>query len=156
MKILNTILQMAYSKLFIPLSMLTISTLTKIHANDGLKYHNIPFSNGAGKHSLDESVFPSEDSLSESFFLQAYHNWLNIINLISSPEVTVRWHEHHLKMLQDKKISSLFDAWHDMDKQLHTQFITCPFVVDPYSMTYVQLLKWACMDPFFTHCPANL
>src|SRR5882724_8636142 len=44
------------------------------------------------------------------FFLQAYFNWLNIINLISSPEVAVGWHKHHSKMLQDQNFSSFFDA----------------------------------------------
>jgi len=43
MKIPNAILQMAYLKLFIPLSMLTSSSLPKIQANNGLKYHKIPF-----------------------------------------------------------------------------------------------------------------
>jgi len=92
MKIPNAILQMAYLKLFIPLSMLTTSALTNIHANNSLKYHKIPFHNGAGKPSLDKLIFPSEDSLSESFFFQAYCNWLNIIDIISSPEVAIRLH----------------------------------------------------------------
>jgi len=45
----NSILQMAYNKVYIPLSMLTTATLTKIHSNDNLKYHKIPFGNGNGK-----------------------------------------------------------------------------------------------------------
>jgi len=67
-KIPNAILQMAYLKLFIPLSMLMSSSLAKICANNGLKYHKIPFGNGAGKQSLDESIFLPEYSLSESLF----------------------------------------------------------------------------------------
>jgi len=63
-------LQMAYLKLYIPLSMLTNAALMKICLNDGLKYHKIPFGNGAGQQSLDESIFPPENSLSESIFLQ--------------------------------------------------------------------------------------
>jgi len=47
-KIPNAILQMAYLKLYIPLSMLTTSALLKIHSNNGLKYHKILFGNGAG------------------------------------------------------------------------------------------------------------
>jgi len=72
MKIPNAILQMAYMKLYIPLSMLTTSALSKIRLNDGLKYYKIPFGNGAGRQSLDESIFPAENMLSESLFLQAY------------------------------------------------------------------------------------
>jgi len=59
----NAILQMAYNKIHVPLSMLTTSALSKIHGNDNLKYHKIPFSNGVGKQSLDESSFPLEDSI---------------------------------------------------------------------------------------------
>jgi len=45
----NAILQMVYNKIYMPLSMLTTSALSKIHSNDKLKYHKIPFSNGIGK-----------------------------------------------------------------------------------------------------------
>src|SRR5882724_1246897 len=44
-RIPNIILQMAYMKLYIPLSMLTTSALSKIRSNDRLKYHKFPFSN---------------------------------------------------------------------------------------------------------------
>src|SRR5882724_9185406 len=74
MKLPNAILQMDFLKLYIPLSMLTTSALTKIQANDGLKYHKIPYGNGAGKQSLNKTIFPAENILSKSLFLQAYHN----------------------------------------------------------------------------------
>src|SRR5882724_7544256 len=67
-KLPNAILQMAYLKLYIPLSMLMTSTLSKIRSNDSLKYHKIPFGNGAGCQSLDTSIFPPESALSESLF----------------------------------------------------------------------------------------
>jgi len=139
---------MAYLKLYIPLSLLMTSALSKICSNDSLKYHNILFSNGAGCQSLDESIFPPENALSESLSLQAYHNWLTIIDIIASPEVEVGWYEHHSKMLQDQKFSASFEAWCDMDKQLHTQLIDNPFIVDPTCSTYIQLFECAWMDGF--------
>src|SRR5882724_1297254 len=54
----------------------------------------------------------------------------------------------HSRMLRDDKFTAYFDAWRDMDKQLRTQFISRPFIVDP-STTYVQLLERARMDSFF-------
>ncbi len=39
----NAILQMAYSKLFVPLSVLTSMALDKIQFNDGLKFHKVVF-----------------------------------------------------------------------------------------------------------------
>jgi len=142
-KIPNAILQMAYLKLYIPLSLLMTSALSKICSNNGLKYHKIPFGNGAGWQSLDESLFPAENMLSESLFLQVYHNWLTIIDIIASPEVAIRWYEHHSKMLQDQKFLASFEAWRDMDRQLHTQFIDNPFILDPTCSTYIQLFERA-------------
>jgi len=81
--------------------------------------------------------------------LQAYRNWLTIINIVVTADVAVGWYEHHSQMLRDDKFTAYFDAWHDMDRQLRTQFITRPFIVDPYSTTYVQLLERAHMDSFF-------
>ena len=137
--------------------MLTTSALAKICANISLKYHKIPFGNGTGKQSLDESIFPPKDSLSESQFLQAYRNWLYIIDLILSPEVAIGWHEHHSKMLQDQHFSSPFDAWHDMDKQLHMQVVEDPIIIDPTCSTYSQLFECVWMDAFLScnECPQN-
>ena len=47
--ILNTILQMAYNKLYSPLSMLTMLALSRIQTNDNLKFWKIPFGNGLSK-----------------------------------------------------------------------------------------------------------
>jgi len=145
----NSILQMAYNKLYIPLSMLTTPALSKIHMNDNLKFCKIPFGNGIGKQSLDEASFPSENTLTVTTFLQAYRNWFSIINIIMTPEMVVGWYEHHSRMLRDEKFVGFnFEAWHDMDKKLHTQFITRPFPIDPDSPTYIQLLERSHMDSF--------
>src|SRR5882724_21741 len=110
------------NKIYVPLSMLTTSALSKIHGNDNLKYHKIPFGNGVGKQCLDESSFPL-DSLSETTFFQAYRNWLTVIDMIAMPKVAVGWYEHHSRILHYERFSSSFDVWQDMDKQLQMQFI---------------------------------
>ena len=148
----NAILQMAYNKIYILLSMLTTSALSKIRSNDNLKFRKIPFGNGVGKQSLDESFFPMEDVLTETSFFQSYRNWLTVIDLITTPEVAVGWYEHHSRMLRDKHFSSSFDAWRNMDKQLRTQFINRPFIIDPTDSTYIHLLERARMDAFLAHC----
>ena len=85
----------------------------------------------------------------ETSFLQAYRNWLTVIDIVSTPDVAVGWHKHHFRMLRDEKFSGYyFEAWWDMDKQLHTQFFSHPFAIDPYSTTYVQLLECLHMDSF--------
>jgi len=61
--------------------------------------------------------------------------------MVSSMEVVVGWHEHHSKMFQAQKFSTSFETWHDMDRQIHTQFIDNPFVIEPMDMTYMQLFE---------------
>jgi len=120
--------------------------------NYNLKFRKIPFGNGIGKQSLDEASFPDENSLTETSFLQAYRNWLTVIDIVATPDVAMGWYEHHSRMLRDEKFSSFyFEAWWDMDKQLRTQFITRPFAIDPYSTTYIQLLEHLRMDSFLAH-----
>ena len=120
--------------------------------NNNLKFCKIPFGNGIGKQSLDKASFLSEDSLTETSFLPAYRNWLTVIDITMTPDMVMGWHEHHSRMVRDEKFSSFyFDAWRDMDKQLHPQLIMPPFPIDPYSATYIQLLECSHMDSFLTH-----
>src|SRR5882724_5721517 len=115
---------------FILLTMLTTPALSKVCMNYNLKFRKIPFGNGIGKQSLDEASFPDENSLTETSFLQAYHNWLTVIDIVATPDVAVSWYEHHSRMLRDEKFSGFyFEAWRDMDKQLRTQFITRHFAI---------------------------
>jgi len=53
-------------------------------------------------------------------------------------------------MLRDDKFTAFFDAWCNMDKQLHIKFISRSFTIDPYSTTYIQLLERSHMESFFT------
>ncbi|KAF8585568.1 hypothetical protein K439DRAFT_1560998 [Ramaria rubella] len=143
MSIPSTILQMAHLRLFIPLSMLTTAILNKICNNDNLKFKKIPFGNGAGKQSLDESQFPPESSLDTFLFFQAYMNWLTIIDAIADPRLAVGWYEHHAKMPHDENFNITFLAWQEPDRQLCSQFMIKPFLVNPYHATYVQLFEHA-------------
>jgi len=59
--------------------------------------------------------------------------------MIATPEVALGCYEHHSRMLCDELFSS-FNTWHNMDKQLCTQFINHPFTIDPDSSTYIHLL----------------
>jgi len=104
--VLNAILQMAYNKIYVPLSMLTTSTLSKIHSNDNLKYCKIPFGNGIGKQSLNKSSFLSEATLTKTSFYQSYRNWLTVIDMIATPEVAIGWYENHSRMLRNEQFSS--------------------------------------------------
>ena len=72
--ILAIIFQMAYNKLYIPLPLLTTASLNRIHNNQNLRFRKVPFGNGIGKQTLDDSLFPTEDTLDAATFLQAYRN----------------------------------------------------------------------------------
>ena len=137
----NPILQMAYLKLFIPLSLLTTIVLDRIEFNDGLKFHKIIFGNWIGKHSLDISSFPTEQSLSESEFWQAYRNWLSLIDIIADPAIANSWKLHHAQMMLDKNFSTLFVAWREHDKLLHACFMIDPFMINPNQASYIHQLE---------------
>ena len=140
------ILQMAYLKLFIPLSLLTTLALDKIQFNDRLKYQKIIFSSNAGKHMLNILIFPDEMSLSEMEFWQAYCNWLMLIDLIADSIMANSWHEHHTHMMANKSFSLCFPAWREHDHLLWAKFMIDPFMVNPNHSSYVHQ---------FEHCRGN-
>ena len=145
----NLILQMAFLKLYIPLSLLTTTTLDKLHFNDGLKYQKILFGNGAGKYTLDISLFPNELPLSESEFWQAYCNWLALIEIITEPGLANRWRMHHIGMMADKNFSTWFSAWQEHNQLLHMCFMVNPFVLNLNHPSYVH--QFECCQGDQTH-----
>src|SRR5882724_1404833 len=74
--ILDMLRMMIHLKLFIPLSMLTTTSLSLIHFNDNLKFKKIPFGNAVGKYTLNESHFPLEESLTDAKYLQVHKHWI--------------------------------------------------------------------------------
>jgi len=137
----NSLLQMAFNKLFISLFLLTAASMNCIRYNHNLKYHKIVFSNGAGKYLLDESSFPDKLSLTEPEFWQAYRNWLLIINVIADSWVAASWKVHHSQMMTDMSFSIWFHAWCKHDRLLSSQFVLTPFVMLPDSMEYCTQFK---------------
>ena len=100
---LNTILQMAYGKAYIPLSMLTTAALNRIRSNDNLKYVKVP--NSAVKQTLNPSQFGSEDDLSSDNWDQAYSNWLVLLKSIAENQVLEGWQQHRDAMRRDEDFS---------------------------------------------------
>ena len=99
--ILSVIMQMAHNKIYISISLLA-SSLDHIV---NLHYHEIPFGNGIGKLCLDSSYFPCEDFLDIVFFLQAYQNWLMLLEHFVDEGLARGWHDHHACMLTDNSPS---------------------------------------------------
>jgi len=142
----NALLQMAFNKLFIPLSMLRVASVDHIRFNQNLKYHKIVFGNGTGKYSLDESIFPDKLALSELEFWQAYRNWLAIIDVVTDTKVLESWKSHHSKMITDTSFFLWFQSWQEHNRLLRLQFILSPFIVLPDSMEYCTQFKWCRND----------
>ena len=107
----DTVVHMMQNCIFIPLSFLTTAALDHIQLIKNVKFWCITFGNGTGHTSIDENTFPTEDSLSESDFWQAYKNWLALVKLLSGPAVVDGWHSHHGKMISDHHFSLWFPAW---------------------------------------------
>jgi len=127
---------MIHLKLFIPLSMLTTSSLSRIHFNDNLKFKKIHFRNAAGKYALDEAHFLLEDSLTDAMYLQAHKHWLTPMKVSAKPSIYSSWKVHHDRMCDDLDMLKWSWAWCSHDKQLHSSFMDHPFIIDLDSTTY--------------------
>jgi len=126
---------MALNKVFIPLSMLTTSSLNRIEHND-VKYKWLNYGSGTGKTFLDDTSFPAKDELNDFKFGQAYTNWLTLIETVSDPVVESGWHTHHKCMTSDREFLDWAPAWHTHDQMLCTHFMLKPFILDPCSTLY--------------------
>ena len=102
------IFQMAYNKLYIPLSLLTTASLDRICNNQNLWFHKVPFGNGVGKQTLDDSSFPTEDTLDATTFLQAYCNWLSIVDRLADSILAGGFHSHYDRMIADSCFNTHF------------------------------------------------
>jgi len=74
----DCLVHMVLQKIFIPLSMLMTSSLSRIETNQNVKFKHILYGLGAGKFFLDESCFPMDDDLNNFEFNQVYANWLTL------------------------------------------------------------------------------
>jgi len=130
--------QMAHYRVFIPLSMFTTDALKRIRDNVGDLYTKKKTGLSAGKYILNSDLFPSEDTLTEQTFFQAYRNWLKMLSSISEPAVASGWHHHHEKMMGDANFSSSFQAWKSHDRDLRTSFFNAPYILDVNSGAYIK------------------
>ena len=89
------LLMMMHLKLFIPLSMLIATAITRIRFNDDLKYKKIPFGFAAGKYALDNSHFLAEQSLSDANYMQVHKNWVALVKLTADKDIYEGWKVHH-------------------------------------------------------------
>ncbi|KAF8494286.1 hypothetical protein JB92DRAFT_3126980 [Gautieria morchelliformis] len=137
------IMQMAFNSIYILLSMLTTAALDRTRSNDNLRYKKMPFGNGDGKQSLDDSFFPPEDTLNTATFLQAYQNWLSVVDKIANAALAKGWHCHHVRMLADTSFTAHLPASRILDRMLCMQFTDKPFLVDPNDPMYFAMFERA-------------
>src|SRR5882724_11472757 len=91
----DVIIQMALNKNFFPLLMLMTFPLNCIETNQIVKYKHVTYGAGAGKYFLDKTCFTSEDECNNFELIQAYTNWLTLIEVVSEPIVEQGWHVNH-------------------------------------------------------------
>ena len=142
--ILAIIFQMAYNKLYIPLSVLTTASLDRICSNQNLRFCKVPFSNGSGKQKLDDSSFPTEGSLDATTFLQAYRNWLTVVDHLANSILAGGSHSHYDCMIADPCSNMHLSAWHALNKTLCSQFMIKPLLIDTKNPTYFALFECYC------------
>jgi len=109
---------MIHPKLFVPLSMLTTASLSRIHFNDNLKFKKIPFGNAACKYALDKAHFPSEESLTDDKCVHVHKHWLSLMKICYECAVYGGWKAHHNRMCNDPNMLKWSQAWLSHDKQI--------------------------------------
>src|SRR5882724_5777231 len=102
---------MIHLKLFIPLSMLTTVSLKRIWYNENLKFKKIPISYAVGKYALDKALFPLEDSLTNTEFMQAHKHWLSLMKISAEPSIYNVWKSHHNRMYDDPDLLKWAHSW---------------------------------------------
>jgi len=101
--------------------MFTIYALKRIQDNLGDLYMKKKTDLSAGKYIMNSDLFPSEDTLMEKTFFQAYRNWLKLLTFVSEPVVVNGWHIHHECMMM-MPISPLFSK----HGKVMTETFACP------------------------------
>ena len=81
--------------------MLMTSSLNCIKMNQNIKYKHVSYRAGMGKSFLDKACFSFEDKLNGFKLMQAYTNWLTLIEVVSDPIVEQGWCAHHKHMISD-------------------------------------------------------
>ena len=142
----NALHMMMHLKLFIPLSMLTTASLSRICYNDNLKFKKILFGYAASKYAQDKMHFLLEDSLTDVEYLQAHNHWLTLMRISAEPSIYSRLKCHHNMMCDDPDMLKWSQAWHSHDKQLQLSFMDCPFIIDLDSTTYRHQFEHARLD----------
>jgi len=110
-RIPNALQMMIHLRLFIPLSMLTMVSVTQIWYNENLKFKNIPFGYAVGKYALDEALFPPEDSLTDAEFMQAHKHWLTLFKILAEPSIYNGLKSHHDRMCDDPDLLKWAHSW---------------------------------------------
>jgi len=132
---------MVVNQVTIPLSMLMTVALNNIETNQNVKYKWITYGSGIGKTFLDDTLFLTEDQLSDFEFSQAYINWLTLIKTVLDPVVEQGWHGHHKHMVLDRGFMEWAQVWHSDDCMLCSRFMLKSFILDVTNSVYEKQLE---------------
>jgi hypothetical protein len=107
----QVVISLAVSGLHVPLTLLTASTIEKIHTDPscitmkkGLVLDDLK------KSVLDTSNFPAESTLTPVEFYEASENFLELLNIIAGPAVIEKFKEHRRFCLARRRFTNHYDA----------------------------------------------
>ena len=90
---------------------------------------------------LDDSSFLTKDSLNTTTFLQAYWNWLTVVDCLANNSLTGGFHSHCDHMIANPCFNMHLSAWCIFDEMLCLQFIIKSFLIDTKDLIYFVLFK---------------
>src|SRR5882724_2154872 len=82
---------------------------------------------------LTNLIFPQRNP---SLTSNSCKHWLALMKISAEPSIYNGWKTHHNRNCDDPDLLKWAHAWRSHDKQLHSSFMDCPFIIDPDSSTY--------------------
>lgn len=130
------ILNLAKAKIHVPLTLLTLAALRKIHLDPScVKMKKGLVLDDPKKSVMDTSTFPVETSLQADHYYEAYSNFLKMMALIADAATVKRFVEHRDFCLSRDEFTSDWSAVLNFDIEIRRKFFNEQSFRDPISYT---------------------
>jgi hypothetical protein len=121
----QVVINLANSRLHVPLSLLTAATIERMHTDPscitmkkGLVLSDLK------KSVLDTSVFPAESTLTPVEFYEASENFMELLRIIGGPTVIEKFTAHRQFCLARRRFTNHYDAVLAFDTEMRRLFFT--------------------------------
>lgn len=131
-KILRLILNLAKTKIYVPLMFLTLVSLQKMHLDTScIKMTKDLVLDDLKKSVMETSTFPAESTLPAGRFYEAYSNFLKMMPLIADKATIRHFVEYHDFCLSHNEFSKDWNTVLNFDIKICWKFFNIQLFHDP-------------------------